>query len=234
MTRYLAILCLCSASLLSACFGLDGNGDRTRETLDVADFVRIENNGQLDVQVRRGEALSVVISIDENLHNNVDVHVRDETLIIDQDAPLFDYVAGPHVLVTLPHLLFARTAGSGDLDARGFDEEETVRLETSGSGDLTFEGAAPRIEAQTEGSGDMRISGNTGFAALHTSGSGDIDARNLDADDADLKTSGSGDIRATVHGDVDAETSGSGDVDVFGEGKLRHTREHGSGDINTH
>lgn len=234
MTRYLAILTLCSTSLLGACIGVDGNGHRTRESRDVADFERLENNAQLDVHVARGDELSVIVSIDENLHKHVDTHVRDRTLILDTDAHLVDYVAGPHVLITVPHLFFARINGSGDVDVDGFDEQDTVRLEASGSGDLDFEGSAPRIEADADGSGDVRITGNTAFAELSTSGSGNIDARDLDADGARLRSSGSGDVEATVDGDVDAETTGSGDIDVFGDAHLTHSREHGSGDIVRH
>jgi hypothetical protein len=229
MTRYLVTLCFISQ--LGACVGLDGNGHRTRERRDVDDFVRIENNGQLAVQVRQGDELSVVVSIDDNLQDNIDVHVRDQTLILDNDEHLFDYVSGPHVLVTVPHLLFAHVSGSGDLDASGFHEEETLRLELSGSGDVLFEGSAPRVEADLDGSGDLRIAGSTDFAELTTSGSGDIDARNLEADAARLRSNGSGDIRVTVDGDVDADSSGSGDIDVYGSANLARSHEHGSGDI---
>jgi hypothetical protein len=234
MTRPIALLTLCTLPLLGACIGVDGNGHRARETRDERDFVRIENVGQLDVQVRQGEEFAVLVSIDENLLDNVRTHVRDETLIIDNEPHLFDVLPGPHVLVTMPHFIFGKVDGSGNLDARVFDERETVRLEVSGSGDATFEGSAPRIEADVSGSGDLRLAGSTGFAQLFGSGSGDIAARDLDADAARLRTTGSGNITATVHGDVEAETSGSGDIELYGSPHVTSSHEHGSGDIHEH
>ena len=235
MTRQLALLLVtCGAALLGGCWAIDGNGHRGRETRDHRDFVRVENNGQLDVQIRRGDEHSVEISIDSNLLDNVDTHVRDETLIIDSDPQLFDYVSGPHVLVTMPHLVFGRMSGSGRLDARGFDEEEGIRLELSGSGDVFFEGSAPRIEGDVDGSGDLRVAGSTDFAQLVSSGSGDIDARDLDAGALRLRSSGSGEITATAHGEVEAETLGSGDIDIYGDAHLTSAHERGSGDIHTH
>lgn len=219
---------------LSGCWGISGSGDRERETRDHDDFVRIESHGELDVEVRQADRFRVAVSIDSNLLDNVKTRVRDETLIIDQNVNFLDIVDGPHVLIDMPSLTFVHLYGSGDLDALTFEESDTVRLELGGSGDLIFEGAAPRIEADADGSGDVRLTGSTDFADLLVRGSGNIEARGLEASAGSLRVAGSGDIAAMINGKADVRVDGSGDIDLYGEVDLRGSEGNGSGDVRVH
>jgi hypothetical protein len=220
--------------LLAGCWGVSGNGELERDTRDHRDFVSIDNHGELEVEVRQADDFRVTVSIDSNLLRNVKTRVRDDTLFIENNINLLDKVPGPHVLVEMPHLTYVRLNGSGDLNARGFDEDERVRFEMDGSADLTFDGSAPRIEATLEGSGDLRLSGTTDFLDIEAYGSGNVEARSLQAAGGKLRSDGSGDVTATVDGELDVDVSGAGDVDLYGEVDLRRRRDDGSGDIRVH
>lgn len=219
---------------LSACWGVPGNGERERETRQHEGFAGIENQGELQVQVRHADEFRVVVSIDSNLIDNVKTRLRDDRLVIDNSVNFTDTVPGPHVIVEMPELSFVELSGSGDLDARTFDDTDTLRIELKGSGDLRFEGSAQRIDATLTGSGDLRLIGSSDFLELEVLGSGNVDARDLDAAAGRLQIDGSGDITATIHGEVDAEINGSGDLDLYGEVDLQRSDEDGSGDIRVH
>jgi hypothetical protein len=225
---------LCAPLVLGACWGVEGDGERERELRDHEDFVGIENHGELQVQVRQADTFRVAVSIDSNLLDNVKTRVRSDRLIIDQNVNFSEIVPGPHVIVDMPQLAFVKLLGSGDLDARTFDESATVRFELQGSGDLRFEGSAPRIDATLEGSGDLRLVGASDYLDVEVQGSGSVTARDLAASGAYLRTEGSGDINATVNGEVEAETDGSGDIDLYGDVDLVRSDEDGSGDIRVH
>ena len=219
---------------LSGCSGVSGNGERERETRDHSDFVAIENEGELMVQVRRADEFRVVVSIDSNLLDNVKTRVRGDTLVIDNNVNLVDIVSGPHLIIDMPELRSVQLRGSGDLDADGFEDARTVRFEQSGSGDLRFAGSATRLDATITGSGDLQLAGTADFLDVEIHGSGNVDARGLEAAGARLQIDGSGDIDATVHGEVDAEINGSGDVNLYGDIDLVRSDEDGSGDIVVH
>lgn len=219
---------------LSGCFGVSGNGERERETRDHSDFVAIESQGELIVQVRRADELRVVVSIDSNLLDNVKTRVRGDTLVIDNHVNLVDLVSGPHVIVDMPELRSVQLSGSGDLFADAFDDATSVRFEQTGSGDLSFSGSATRLDATISGSGDLQLAGTADFLDIEIRGSGYVDARDLDAAGARLQIDGSGDIEATIHGEVDAEINGSGDVNLYGDVELVRADEDGSGDIVVH
>jgi len=219
---------------VTGCFGIQGDGDRARETRELRAFSKIESHGPFAVDVAPGDGFSARISIDSNLIDHLETHVYDDTLEIDTDAWIADLLPGPHVVVTLPRLRSASVSGSGDLTIHDFDSDEPLRLSASGSSDLTFDGSAPKITATVTGSGDMHLSGGTELADLAVSGSGNLDARELIASEAEVSVSGSGSLRATIDGPVGADASGSGDIDLYGNVQREHFSESGSGDIRVH
>ena len=220
--------------LLSGCWAVDGNGDRVTERRRIPEVSRISNESQFDVDISQGDTFEVRVRIDSNLQKHVDTEVRGDTLVIDSDAWVVDSQSGPHVLITMPRLDSLSSGGSGSVFAAWFDASEDVYLRLSGSGDLGFEGTAPRIVADLDGSGDMHLNGSSDFVELTLDGSGDIEANGLVAAGADVEVDGSGDLRVTVDGPVDARADGSGDVELSGAVKRGHFTESGSGDIHVH
>jgi hypothetical protein len=225
---------LCLMPAFAACVGLGGNGNRTSETRDVGDFTKIEADGPYDVQVHQGDDKAVEVDIDSNLQSKVKLDVSDDTLHISADGTVYDLVSGPHVLVTIPHLVEVRLIGSGNVIASKFDESDDVHMRDSGSGDLSFEGSTPHLLAEATGSGDIWLSGTTDSAQYQLRGSGDMDARDMIASSAEIDLDGSGDLRATVNGTVNATQNGSGDIDLFGEAQTDRLNRKGSGDIELH
>lgn len=228
MNRAVVVLVL---GVLSGCFGLHGNGDRVTERRRTSEFTEIENNTSLDVEIAQGEAFEVRVRIDSNLQKFVDTRVVGETLVIESDAWFSHLAPGPHVFVTMPRIERIHNDGSGDVFAAWFEQDEDVRLELTGSGDLTFEGSVPRISAEVDGSGDLHLTGTTELAELTNDGSGDIDASELTAARATVSVEGSGDLHLRVDGRVDARIDGSGDVELSGAVKRGNFSEHGSGRI---
>jgi hypothetical protein len=231
---YNILFALCFAPAWTACVGVAGNGHRTSEHREVGEFSKIEADGPFDVQVRQGDDRSLETDIDSNLQAKLKTEVSDDTLHISSDSTVFDLVTGPHVLITVPHLVEARVLGSGNLDAATFDEQEDVHLRDQGSGDLAFNGSTPSLTVEVTGSGDLWLNGTTEAAHYQLRGSGDLDARDMVANGADIDLDGSGDLRATVNGTVNATQDGSGDVDLFGDVHTDHLEKHGSGDLEVH
>jgi len=224
----------CALVLLTGCWAVDGNGDRVTEHRRIPEVSRIANDSQFDIDISQGDTFEVRVRIDSNLQKHVDTEVRGDTLVIDSEAWVVDSESGPHVLITMPRLESLANQGSGSVFAAWFEEPEEVHLRLSGSGDLGFEGNAPRIVAELDGSGDLHLNGSTDFVELTLEGSGDIEANGLVAAGADIELDGSGDLRVTVDGPVDARADGSGDVELSGAVQRGRFSESGSGDIRVH
>jgi hypothetical protein len=220
---------------LSACeFGIDGNGHRTDEVRETREFTSVESDGELDVFIERGDAFSVVVSIDSNLQHLVDVHVSGDTLVVDSERNFGHFVDGPHVWVTLPRLQGVSLDGSGRMVAVGFASDDVVDIDLGGSGLVEFHGEAAAIHVSHDGSGRVYLEGETDSIDLRLDGSGSIDARSCPALDGAFDLGGSGQILATVLETARASLSGSGRIDLYGGAVIERQSVSGSGSIRMH
>lgn len=173
---FLRSLSVCVVLGLSGCLAEEGNGHVAEEKRRAADFSRVDNDSPLEVDISQADAQEVRVRIDSNLQRFVETHVHGDTLLIESSAWIIDLPPGPHVTITVPQLSGLENHGSGDVFAASFEQAEDVRLRLSGSGNLTFDGSVPRVDAAVSGSGDMYLSGTTDYAELELDGSGDLDA----------------------------------------------------------
>ena len=105
-----------------------------------------------------------------------------------------------NVYLSLPSLARIESPSAGDIEIQGW-AAEGLDVESSGSGDITFEGALGSLKALARGSGDIDFSNSA-------IGSVDADAN------------GSGDIAFGPVGNLDARVSGSGDIIASDVGNL--------------
>jgi hypothetical protein len=210
--------------------GEKGNGNVTTERRDVGGaFDAISLRGSIDARVKVGPALSVAVTIDQNLQRLVKTRLDGSTLVVEQEQDLRPSKDG-FVEVTLPALRAFATSGSGDGRIEG-SKGGDLSLATSGSGDVQWSGEAGALSVATQGSGDVHLEGRAGSLAAATSGSGDISASGLTVRHASAQTSGSGDVSVMMDGGtLQASTSGSGDVTYRGNATVE-ARTSGSGEV---
>jgi len=215
-------------------YGVDGNGERATETRPLQGFTAVVADGSLDVQIQRGDAFDVEVSIDSNVLRDLRTDLIDggATLSIDLEGPVWDILPGPHVIVTMPALQRAVLNGSGSMNATGFQQTDPVTLELDGSGSLTYAGDVPSAQVRSWGSGDVRLHGSAGSLDARLDGSGAVDARDFPTATADLSLSGSGDLAANVSSSARVTLSGSGNVDLYGGAVVERASISGSGSFN--
>ena len=196
-------------------------------------FERVSARGALDVELSQAAAFAVTVRIDANLISRIRTSVTDRTLIVEVDGGnLGKTLEGPHVLVALPILRDMELNGSGHLAAPNFEEEESMSVELSGSGDVSWSGTSSALDAVLNGSGALSLAGSARSLALHLAGSGELDASALTARGASIELDGSGSISATVDGRVDARVDGSGSVELSGN-VIKGTWEASGGGVVT-
>jgi uncharacterized protein YdeI (BOF family) len=229
-------LVMVAALAAAGCGVYDGNGERATQTRPLQGFTAVAADGSLDVEIQRGDAFDVTVSIDSNLLNHVRTDLTDggATLSIDLDGHVWDILPGPHVIVTMPVLQRGALNGSGSMTASGFAQADPVTLELDGSGLLTYDGQVPSAQVRSWGSGDMRLHGTTGSLDARLDGSGDVDARDFPSATAVLALSGSGNLSANVSTSAQVTLSGSGNVNLYGGAAIQHASISGSGSLTQH
>lgn len=180
------------------------------EVRTVAEFHALELRGAARVDVRVGEAQSVVVTAEEALLPFLKTEVRDGTLVLDRAPGAPTTRKTVQITVTAPTLDAAVLLGSGDVRLSNV-KGASFRAAITGSGDVTAVGAIDELVVDVDGSGEARLAG-------------------LAAKNVKVRLSGSGDARVTASEALDVQLLGSGDVRYSGNPRLTQSVQ-GSGDV---
>ena len=197
------------------------SGSGGTRNFDVSGFTGVSLRGSDDVEVKTGANFAVTAEGDSALLDKLEIRKDGDTLRIGRKDGDWKWGGnkGAKITVTLPKLLSASVAGSGDMivDQAQGDFDGSI----AGSGNLTvaqFRGG--KADLSIAGSGDLRIAaGEASEIDASIAGSGDIDAPTLKAARGDISIAGSGSIRAQITGEADISIVGSGDVELTGGAK---------------
>ena len=115
---------LVAALLLAGCSffpGVRGSGNLVTKQMEVGKFDEIDASGAFHVELMQGSTASVVITADDNVWNDLDVHAGGGTLYLGMKSGSYNNV---HVSakVTVPSLKAITFSGATDGSINGFDD----------------------------------------------------------------------------------------------------------------
>ena len=211
-------------------------GPATTRNYQVGAFDRLEVSGPYDVTVTTGSAPSVKASGGERAIEKMVVEVQGGTLKIHprkRSGLNFGWSKSHPVklTVTVPRLVAAEIAGSGDISVNKVDGD-SFEAGVAGSGNLRLgEINVKRLKAGIAGSGEINAGrGRAAVADYEIAGSGDIDGAGVIAETAAVSIAGSGNVAAHATGTASVDIAGSGDVRVTGGARCSVSKA-GSGNV---
>ena len=192
------------------------NGPVVTDTLNLKDFQTILVNGQGDVTFVQDDEFLVVLTANEGVAEKLDCRVEKGTLILEPEKEYRIRAKKYAFEVHAPYLTRLTVNGAADLKLGPYADEEDLRLEVNGAGDVSCQqvnvpklkivvNGAGDIDAldiqvdelvvEVNGAGDAKLTGEARKAILHLSGAGDIDASRLKTDQVEKRKNGVGSIR---------------------------------------
>ncbi|MFN3791901.1 head GIN domain-containing protein [Massilia sp.] len=193
---------------------LEGDGVAARDQRQVAAHGVLDVSGsmQVEVQVRPGQAPSLLVEADANLLPYIRTEAQGNTLKIANERQLRSKTP-VRIVYTTPRLTEVRAAGSGQVVVRDLN-------------------GAP-LEVRKSGSGTVALAGKVDSLHARVSGSGVLDAGELKSASADLSLAGSGRMNiGEIRGDyVRASVAGSGVLQAGGAVRSLNARVAGSGSV---
>ncbi|MGI4845971.1 MAG: head GIN domain-containing protein [Janthinobacterium lividum] len=193
---------------------VEGDGVAARDQRQVAAHGVLDVSGsmQVEVQVRPGQAPTLLVEADGNLLPYIRTEAQGNTLKIANERQLRSKTP-VRIVYTTPRLTEVRAAGSGQVVVRDLD-------------------GAP-LEVRKSGSGQVRLSGRVDSLHARVSGSGVLDAGALKSASADLSLAGSGRMNiGEIRGDyLRASVAGSGVLQAGGAVRSLNARVAGSGSV---
>jgi hypothetical protein len=191
---------------------VEGDGVAARDQRQVAALGELEVSGAMQVEVRVGQAPSLLVEADGNLLPYIRTEAHGNTLKIFNERQLRSK-APVRVVYTTPRLSQVHASGSGQVVVRDLN-------------------GAP-LEVRKSGSGQVRLTGKVDSLHARVSGSGVLDAGELSSASADLGLSGSGRMNiGEIRGDyLRASVAGSGVLQAGGAVRSLNARVAGSGSL---
>ncbi len=208
---------------------ISGKGPIIEQKFDLKSFDAISMSVPAEMIITKSGSSNIQISGQENILENIELELVGQTLEIK-----FKYEVTKHepikIHLNVVDLNEISIAGSGSITSKDSFIAEDFGLSIAGSGEISMNISASRIEGSIAGSGDMYINGKTNDLLVEIAGSGDFDSYDLVTDDANVNIAGSGDCNITVNHTLDVSSVGSGDVSYIGAPEVS-TSMIGSGKV---
>ena len=211
-----------------------GNGNVTTKTVNTSDYDEIKVVGSMDVHLERGSEGNISVTTDDNLHQYLDIEVKDNALVIKTEKNVsIKTKKGIHVTVPFQDLTEVSLVGSGDVDTKDPIKASNLEVNVTGSGDVVLTVDTGNLDAKVTGSGDMELSGQTQSLEVKVTGSGDFKGSDLASQNTEAYVSGSGDAEVNAKNSIKARVHGSGDISYSGNPAKSDTKVSGSGSIDS-
>ncbi|MVT39420.1 hypothetical protein GO495_02375 [Chitinophaga oryziterrae] len=222
------------ALTLFSCDGrhIKGSGHVTTATKNVGSYKTVSVHSSVDVYVTQGPEAAVVIEAEDNIIPYIIIEEDGGELSIRQKNNTSYSTSHPiKIKLTAPDITGLNLTSSGSIHlVNTIDNEESVTLSVTGSGEIKGNIHTPEVKANITGSGDMTITGETRDIEYEGTGSGDFRAKGLKAENATVSLTGSGDADINASAKLEANTTGSGDVNYYGNPQVTSNKT-GSGDV---
>jgi hypothetical protein len=212
----LFITTICTSCSIDVFKSVHGNRDViTKERKPQGSFTGIQVSTGIDLYIRQGNANSITVEADENLHDIIITEVQNDILKIYSDKNIWKAKARK-VFVTVENLkLLKATSGSDVYSETIIKTNEISVTATSGAG-IDIEITAQNVETSTTSGADIIISGTAvNHASSATSGSA-IDAYNLKSENVIVKVTSGASIDIYASKKIEAKATSGGAVAVKG------------------
>ena len=216
MKSIATLIILSSAFLFNACGEhIKGNGKIEERQQNLDHFSSIDLSGMFEVLLIEGEERIEVVT-DENLHEHINITVKNDELIIDTRDK---YLDAEQVLLRIYYRDLNEVDVSGAVSINTENQLRTnhFTLDVSGACDGKLNVAVEDLGIEISGGGELTLSGEANHLDIDVSGAGEIMALDLIAQEADLQITGAGEIELSVEKRLNVEVTGAGEVRYSGD-----------------
>jgi hypothetical protein len=231
---YLSVLFLLAAG--TSCISINpgesvwGNGNVVSEDRAIEDFEGLKVSSGIDVVMKQGSKVSLMLEADENLHDLIKTEVIDHSLRIYASKNIRKAKVMKVYLVYVD-LNSIRISSAGNVKGENTLQTDVLDINLSSAGDLVLDLKAEEVHCDISSSGDARLSGRTGLLEADLSSAGDLYAYDLIAQKCDVRCSSAGDARICATEEFDLNCSSAGSIYYRGEGSLIKAKTSSAGSI---
>ena len=216
-----------------------GSGNLVTKDYDFEGFTRLSVDYDFEVEVTRGDAHLVQVTVDDNLVDSLEVSLSGDTLRIDLDGGPYKNTT-QRAKVVLPELAAVEVSGSSEASVEGFSSSDDLdlvasgastlvlanvragdsKLDVSGASEVTGSAELGDVSMDVRGASTVDLEGSGADAALSAEGASHLLLEDLALASATVKLSGASDAALSVAETLDVELSGASKLSYSGDPQL--------------
>jgi len=222
---------LCTVFTLVSCDQTTGSGNIVTETRNTGRFDAISVGGSFDVEVKMGDAMSVVAEADDNIMKYIETKVSGNTLKISTEGLHSFSDVHMKVYVTVPVLTAVSASASAEVVGENIlTNADKLVFKASSSASIKAEVNAPDIVTDANSSASITLRGKTKNHKTEASSSAEINAFELLTENTTANVSSSANIEVHASVSLNAHASSSGSVEYKGAATVTKS-ENSSGTV---
>ncbi len=207
-----------------------GNGKVVSEERMIEDFEGLRVSSGIDVIMKQGDKISLLLEADENLHESIKTEVINNTLKIHTSGKIRK-AKTMKVYLIYKDLNSIKVSSAGDVRGENTLRTEILSIDLSSAGDLRLDLEADEVNCNISSSGDARLSGTTNLLDADLSSAGDLYAYELIAKECKVSCSSAGDARVYASEKLDLSSSSAGSIYYKGEARDVSAKKSSAGSI---
>ncbi len=196
--------------------GVEGDGNVTKKSRQVDNFNAVSVSSGIDLYLTQGNAVSLEVETDQNIHEYIITEVKNGVLKIYVDGSIRS-VKEMNVYLTFREIDAITASGGSDVEASGTINQDKLTIECSGGSDLKIDLKVDDLELSASGGSDADITGEARVFHATSSGGSDLEAMGLKTAECTLESSGGSDAHVYVTETLKVVASGASDVYYKGD-----------------
>ncbi|SEF87269.1 head GIN domain-containing protein [Parabacteroides chinchillae] len=222
------VICFSTTSIMAA-DRVKGDGNLTTKKISIDDYNEIKIDGVIDFSYEQSETTpSMEVTIDKNLHQYVNIEVKDRVLSIGFKGAKVDHFTKFIVKSNSKWLKGAKVSGNGNfiLNTPLTGDELEIKANANSLVQLKHLVTVSKLEMDVSGSANMVIDDlKVDIIECNVDGSGSITLKNGSAKEGKYSIVSSGDIHAfgVAVPDLTCKITGNGSAEVHPTDNLKAT-----------
>lgn len=214
--------------LLASCNRITGSGNIVTEKRSVGNFKGLSVSNGLDVEVKQGSTMEVLVEADDNVISHIETTVSGGVLKIRTEG--LNNLRNVHmkIYVTAPVLNSLRASSGSTIDVTGdIRSDEKVDIHASSAADINAGIIAPSVDADASSGSSINLNGKTRDLLVEASSGSNVKCWDLLSETCKASASSGSEIE--VHASVKLNASASSGSSVNYRGGANVNKAESSG-----
>ncbi len=236
MSTLAKILVTCSLGLLlSSCNivinGVSGSGDVIKKEKTLSeDFESIKASRGLDVILVNSSDHKVVIEANENLHNLIEVYVKEGVLTITSEKNIRRADA-KKIYVSYQTLSNITATSGADVTSYEIVEQESLNLRATSGADIDLQTKANQLSTTATSGASIKVHGKVNQHNSSATSGADIRAKELLSLITESKATSGATIKVHAQKQFTGKATSGGDIILYGNPEQVSEEENSGGNI---